>query len=503
MNFDELATQFENAIRRGEIVSVQNEIERLPASTIPRSHAAAFGDIARRVRSETWGLRLLRPIVRSEAAISPSPSDAEMCAYAGLLIKVGAIPEARSILEKLDEKKLDNVSTFLSQTYITEWNYLEASVHLKKLLERDHLSPYARCVTEVNLIGAFIFLSQYSKAQTGLKKVLALSRENSWDLLYGNALELAAQLAVIQGAWADADALLKEAEARSGQHSHYRVFIEKWRSLALLFQTKPGTPACEAALEKIASVRQTALRLSSWETARDLDYQVADFLRHQNLLLNVYFGTPFPEYKKRIEQIFKKEGWRIPADYFRKLSSAPATRVFDLGSGDEYGSNLIEPLKPGQMLHRFINILATDFYKPIGLGELFSRLFPDEFFNVDSSPDRVAQAVKQLRRWFETNHIPLDIQVENSRYAIKANDAYAFRIENQVRTPKDLLDSGYEQQLKQLMTKWPYQSFSASKAAAHLDLSASTVRTLLQRALDEKRLYQSGAGRSTLYRFEK
>ncbi|MGZ5278770.1 MAG: hypothetical protein ACXWC9_02435, partial [Pseudobdellovibrionaceae bacterium] len=149
------------------------------------------------------------------------------------------------------------------------------------------------------------------------------------------------------------------------------------------------------------------------------------------------------------------------------------------------------------------NILAHDFYKPVGLGELFSKLFPEEYFNPDAAADRIHQAVKQLRRWFQANEIPLDILVENNRYSISAHGPYAFKISKKAKDAKELLEAGFDLQIKRLKSRWPYQSFSVAKAAVELEISVSSVRSLLQRALDENLLYKSGAGRSTLYHFQK
>lgn len=503
LDFLKLKQKFEDLIRAGEIAAVQNELEKINVNDIDREWVATFADIARRVRSENWGLRLLRPLVRSEVPVRPAVNENELCAYAGLLIKAGALAEAKDILTPIDPQKVSNVYTFLSQVYILQWDYAKASEFLKEGLWQKDLTAYQRCISQVNLVSAFIFLQKYKLARTLISEVLKNSFENKWDLLYGNALELSAQLAVIQGQWVDAKNFLSEAQKRSGQHSHYSIFIDKWSTLNDLLQSHPGSQQSDQILKKIDQIRQKASSLNSWETMRDLDYHVGVHLKHQNLLLNVYFGTPHASFKKRIEQLFKKHHWKIPNEYFRKLSEAPTTRVLDLITGVEIGVPLLEPLKAGQMLHRLLNILALDFYKPMGLGELFSNLFPGEYFNPDTSGDRVTQAVKLLRKWFQVNEIPVDVHVENNRFGLKATGPYAFKISKKVLDPMDLHDVGFDLQISQLKTKWPYQSFSAAKAAAQLQVSATTMRSILHEALNKKLLFVSGTGRATLYRFKK
>ncbi len=503
MNFEELQTNFENSIRVGEIHRVQMEIEALKASDIPRNWQAVFADIARRVRSEVWGLRLLRPLVRAEPPVQPPPNSKELCVYAGLLIKLGSLPEAEKILHSLNQDEDPQVLTFQSQIQIAQWDYQEAAICLKNLIARTDISEYQRCIAQVNLIAAYIFLEKFSQAEKLISEVLQNCLESKWDLLYGNTLELSAQVAVIQKDFAQSQKLLSEAKIRSGQHTQYSILIEKWRLIGDLLQARSDTSEMDVILRKIETLRSQAQSQGSWETVRDLDYQVALHLGHQNLLLNVYFGTPHSAYKKRIEKHFKSQKWKIPEFYIRKVSSAPATRVLDITTGKEDGLELPESLKPGKMLHRLLNILALDFYKPFGLGELFSKLHPDEYFNPDTAPARIAQAIKHLRGWFEEQKIPLDVLVEGGRYSLKADGPYALKIPRETKDSEELQDSGFEVQLQKLKDKWPYQSFSVGKAAEELQISATGVRIILKRALAEKRIYQSGAGRSTLYRFEK
>ncbi len=495
--------KFDETIRSGEITSVRNQIELLIPSAIPRKLVAAFADIARRVRSELWGLRLMRPIVRSETPVFPKPTELELCTYAGLLIKVGALPEAKQKLLQLDRKNLANVDIFLGEIHIAQWNYKDAVPHYKKILARKDLSDYVHAIAQVNFASALIFLESYTAAEKILPKLLQHCQDHKWELLYANTLEISAQLAVWQSNWNEVHRLLTEAEQVAGPNSHYRLYIDKWRALAGLFKARTEMGSSDNEELKIVQIRQQALSLKSWETVRDLDFYLALYQKNVNVLLNVYFGTPHPAYKNRIKKLFKKKGWLIPKSYFRKLTSDSTDRLLDLETAQEVGRAMIEPIKPGQMLHRLLNILATDFYKPIAIGELFSKLYPDEYFNPDIAPGRVAQAVKLLRRWIEANQIPLMINVDNNRYSIAATAPYAFKITSTVQSASELQNAGFKTQLKRLSEKWPYQSFSALQASQFLEISASSARKLLAKALSQQRIYTSGTGRSTQYRFQK
>ncbi len=503
MNLEDLKTQLDHSIRTGDIQSVRQALQGLTAGKIPRPLIADFADLARRVRMEDWGLRLLRPIVRAPDIQKVVATAQELTVYAGLLIKLGALPEAQSILENLPSKNDPVVLNLMSQIFILQWNYRQAALHLQKILKHAKTDAYQKCVAQVNLAGALLFLQKTAEVQNALDEVFETCRVHQWDLLNGNALELAAQLAYLQRDKEKAKHFLDQASQRVGQHSHYSFFIEKWRALAELIDLKAGTPEADFVLAKIEKLRAKAISLNSWESVRDLDYHVGVFLNHEYLLLNVYFGTPYTSYRERIEGILIGKNLEIPDSYFRKLTEAPAERVLCLETGSEIGAPLEQPLKPGQMLYRLLNILAKDFYRPLGLGELFSSLFPGEYFNPDASGARVSHAINKFRQWTKLNHVPLDVQVESNRYSLIATGPYALQIFRDMRNASELAGAGFETQIQMLKKKWPYQSFSAKKAAIELGISVTSTNNLLKKAVEQKQVYKSGSGRSTLYHFQK
>lgn len=503
MDFEALIEQLNQKIRSGDIQSVREALSALQVAKVPRPKAADLADLARRVRMEDWGLRLLRPFVRPLEIQNMVPTPQELTVYAGLLIKVGALPEALNILENLPSKQDPLVLTLMSQLFIHQWNYKRATPYLQKILRHSKTDAYQKCIAQVNLVGALLFLEKKDEAQTTLNEVFETCREHQWDLLYGNALELAAQLAVLQRNPERAKYFLDQASQRVGQHSHYSFFIEKWRALSELLELKPGTEPSELVLLKMEKLRQKAHSINSWESVRDLDFYIGKYLNHDHLLLSVYFGTPYESYRERIETILKNRNSDIPDFYIRKLTDTPAERALSLATGNEIGESLANPLKPGQMLYRLLNILAKDFYKPLGLGELFSSLYPDEYFNPDSSGERVSQAIKQFRQWARMNQVPMDVLVTSNRFSLIATGPYALQISRGMRSATKLTEAGFENQLQTLKKKWPYQSFSSQKAATELQISVSSATKLLKKAVDQKQIYKSGSARSTLYRFQK
>ena len=117
MDFQKKIAQFDDSIRRGLVTDVQKLIEALNPQDIPREFAAAFADLARRVRFEDWGIELLQQFIHPHENANFKNSQAspeELCAYAGLLIKIGAVNEAHEILITLNPEKTLNTFVFLS-----------------------------------------------------------------------------------------------------------------------------------------------------------------------------------------------------------------------------------------------------------------------------------------------------------------------------------------------------------------------------------------------------
>lgn len=504
MDFKITFEKLESEIRQGEIANVQQQLQKLSYSDIPRAHLADFADIARRVRLEYWGLKILRPIVRPQVPVHPKVSDQELCVYAGLLIKVGALPEATALLEKLDSEKIPQVNTFLSQIHIAEWNYESAVKDLKATIKNVKLTPYQVCIAEVNLAASYLFLQQIKLAEKLLSKIILSCEQNKWDLLFGNALELLAQLAVAQKDWNKARKLLSDSQTRVGQHPRYQLFIQKWIALVKVFEAKSDSREMNQALAEVKTIRDHAVQLNAWETIRDLDYHTAIHLKQKELLLNIYFGTPYKEYKKRIQGIFKTEGWDLPDFYFRNLSHEPATAYLDVQNGTtESEMPLPTPLKQGQALHRLLLVLSQDFYKPTGPGEIFSKIFPDEYFNHETSPERIVQAVKRLRTWFYENNIPVTITVVNGSYALHASRPYKLKILNKTTPAGPLNEFVDDQHLQSLKAHWPYKAFSLAKATEFLNIPKVNVQKILKKAFDQKNVFKSGVASATLYRFQK
>jgi hypothetical protein len=155
-------------------------------------------------------------------------------------------------------------------------------------------------------------------------------------------------------------------------------------------------------------------------------------------------------------------------------------------------------LKPGRKIHQALSALTRDFYVPRNVGTLFAELYPDEYFNADSSPTRVRQIFKRTRRWFEDSGIPAAIAVQDGGYRLKITGAFALEVPFH-NSPV----SANEAMWSRLVARFKNSSFSVRQATDHLQISASGFHRLIEWACQQELVDVSGLGKATRYRFKK
>src|SRR5262249_54709284 len=124
----------------------------------------------------------------------------------------------------------------------------------------------------------------------------------------------------------------------------------------------------------------------------------------QDLFDHLYIGSPLAAYRKRLEKEFHLE----PSESYRL--GASADRVLDIATGDGRG---IESPGHGKMVHQLVGALVKDFYRPRRLGQLFSDLYPNEYFNPFSSPVRLHRLIQRAREWLASERLRAEILIES------------------------------------------------------------------------------------------
>ncbi|MCM2281990.1 MAG: hypothetical protein NDI61_09110 [Bdellovibrionaceae bacterium] len=472
----------------------KQQILELPRTGIPRSSATELASLARRLSLPYLSLEFMRPIIHPRIPIQPEPTQQEYSVYAGALAKIGAHAEATTILKRVDASQIPEVYLHKSMILFQKWNYAAAIPLLKKYVAHNSLSEYERAIAKVNLAAAYVIERKVAEADVLLTELRETTQSAGYRLLLGNALELSAQLEFKRGNYAEVRRFLHSGHTVLKQMATVsEFFIRKWMSILDVTESKG-----REGLAELESIRQEALSRGHWETVRECDFHQAIATHDAELFTRVYFGTPFPRYRK----IMKAQvdfPLQLPSAYDWNPCSAVSrseVRLFDMEKAEEADRDV--RLSAGHVVHQAFLILTKDFYRTVSLGTLFSELFPKEYFNPHSSPARVRQVIQRLRDWFLTANIPLDVDVSKSEFKLKGDAPYLLRV-HLTYQPRNRQTG----KLETLKAAWPYKSFSADEAAKELQCSHRAVSRLLSWALKNKKIIRSGQGRSTRYRFSK
>lgn len=490
-------------IRQSQQGPARDELLKTNFKKVPREQVAAFADLARRLNMPKIMLSLLKPIVRKEIPSAPPPTPLESALYATALSRLGVFTEAQNILKKIDPVDTPEVLLFSAQNFMLQWDYLGAIPKLKKYVARAEITPYARLVGKVNLASSLIGEMLWNEAEVLLSELVceldeaarfSTEEADAFSLLQANALGLMTHAAFLREDIRTAEKCVAEsARLLAGSKSRYELLAKKWQAILNLF----ARPDDADQLGEFRKLKAEAVSARDWETARDFEFFEALSLRDDELFLRLYHGTPYTSYRKRIKKIYqpkivipKMVEWKWNGS--NSVNENGPVRVFDLSKGCEVGGRANLTTQP--MLYRLLQFLTKDFYRPVALGSVFSALYPKEKFNQETSPNRTYLVAKRLRKWFEVNDIPLDIEVENEWFRLRALRPYAIRISFQ-----NFNISRNDAIFESVQKVFGVRKFAVEELATELDLTVSQSKKFLTWALKRRKIRRFRAGKTSLF----
>lgn len=487
--------QFERLIREGQGDLVRKQLLKITLKKIPRLNLVQFANLARRVGLLELAIQSLHPVIRAEKLLVEPSSALERTEYSAALTETGAVGEAQALLREIEKEGRNPKSLlYLAFSYFRNWQYSEAITKLNSYLQFE-LDPYQRIVGEVNLAAALTSTAQTDEAMVLITKLITQTRENNYVLLLGNLLELKAQVYIQAKKHNEALEALTESEkllGMSGNISH--LYAKKWRSI---IEAQKAAKLHKAFLQ-IMPVMEEARFRRDWETLRDIDRQLGSMFQDEYLAAKLTFGTPFPDYRKIIKKEFSVV--TVPTDFYltNRWQWQPNGRVLDIESGYLDGKNI--GLKPGALLHRFISILVTDFYRPFSMGTLFSHLFPDEFYNPFTAYDRIYQCAKRTREIFAAEELPVEIKQQNYEFSLKVRGPVSVFMQL-THIENNSSSSFYKNLFKGLSDRSSDQkTFSAQDLAKELNVSVRTANRIIKDHEEINCLVGIGGGRYRRYR---
>lgn len=387
-------------IRQGESVKVRQLCQALNFKKIPRTLVVEYAHIARRVGLVDLILKWLGPVVHAKKAFEQEASPQEKALYGLGLVRAGAFREAQQILEGISAEQDPQAAFYRASLYINQWNYRKAIPQLKKYIRDSAVLPYAKLVGRLNLCASLVSIRKLEAAEFEIGRLIKKLQLGKTELLRGNLLEVRSQLFFEKGEWAkaledleSAEALLKKADPRS------RLYVDKWKTIIHHKQMKVSTTLPSEEVNNFTKLKERAVAIQDWETLRDCDLNLALDTQDFELGLKVFWGSLFAPYKKRILELF--ENRLRPANEFLWISPlGRADSAFDL--------DLID-LAPTIQLKKFFFLMTRELYRPLRITELSDFLYPDEFFNPQSTPEKIHSLVLRARKWLESQGLPLKI----------------------------------------------------------------------------------------------
>lgn len=438
---------------KDQLPEARHALFQINRSNLSLAEKLQYSETARRIGLAHLGLRTLYPHIRTENA---QPGEKELLEYAACLIELGAHYEASQILSNVDREKHP------------ETHYLEAVLCIQK---REHNREAGRAL-ERYLASAKTESFQTQEAKHFLFNIRA---EESLS-------EVVPQFAE----WEKTIHLLPPTR---------HLALRKWRTVSKLHDN----PANPKLIQELRNLRSEAVEREQWEEVRDLDRFEAVFTKNEKLFLNVYFGSPFVEFRNSFVKEYRLPvslprffDWSVPS--VNQTPSEKGKMVFDLLMGERAGGKT--PIKVGKGMHRLFMLFASDFYRPFRIAQLFCQLYPGELYEPTHSPPRVHQILNRLRVWFSKNHLPLVVEEQEHLYRLFAQESFVIRVPH-VQTSADPALVHLEK-LKELFGTRP---FSAIEAGNALKVSGRTILRLMEKGAQAHLVQRNGKGAATRYQF--
>lgn len=470
-------------IRGGEVANAKKKLLKIPRKQVPRLKLATYCQLFRRLQVPIIPLQILNPIVRPSQGITVRAKPDEKIEYAIALIDVGSPEEALGILQTIDTTEAPR--TLISQAFahISLWNYRASLPLLNRYLEHNSLTHYERLVGTVNLLGALVHEKKRSMAEALIPDLLK-ETERKFGRLHGNVLLFAAENAVSEKDWKAGELYLERAlKIFGGSDSFEEVFVEKWQAILEASQRKTNSA------KNFEAVRKRALKVGHLETIRECDRMEAILNKDHDLFLKVYFGTPWEHYREWLCRDFKGDS-TLPKEYLREMGEGitKLSERLDFFKDDQ--------LREQPLLLRLFAILNRDFYQSLRIASIHTLLYPDEFFNPFSSPNRIHQLVDRLKVFLKEKKSPLKIAQDEGGYRLKATSSCKTVVHRSlpaIQKSQDLI--------QELRKYFPNETlFSSGEASEKLKMSSRTVGRFLQDSVAAGAVERIGKRRGTRYR---
>ncbi len=480
-------------IRQGRTLEAKNLLENMNPNDLSQKSVARYANLARRAGAIELSLRILKPYVRGLKSREEHGSDEQKAEYAASLTLVGAVDEALELLGKVNLTTCPKATLYLVFAMFKKWQYREAIPLLLKVANSSQLDEYQKLTVRMNLAACNVVCENFSEAENDLLGVEEQTQKNGWSLLKDQLNELRLQIKLGKQDYSRANDFIHQMMPTELNERHKFLIKKRLFFLKCLAENK------KIQREEFSEFRRMAYDFSDWDSLRDSDFYEGTIFKDINLLKKVYFGSPFRRYREWVQTTASLHNMEIGDSAYWSYPFDDKSRKYTLCLADGTISNHSYQFVPGQILHRVLCLLAEDFYRPCPTGELFRLLFPEEYFDFESSPNRVHGILFRLREVVEQEGFGVSLLEKTRGFKLMLGNNFAIHIDHgfnsQAFRNRDLyLLSVLYQKIKQ-------DSFETAEACSILDLKRSRVQFILSLGMTQEILLKTGTGRYTQYRF--
>lgn len=486
--------ELNDLLKTGKIKEVQSQLEALEVKKVERSQAFGLANLARRVGFNYLAFRILDPLIKPPDGLKiKPPSAAELVEYGIILFRLGVVTEAQRILTSPEVSERPERSLYLAFICFSEWDYAKAAALLEEYLQSRDLSEYDRLVGQINLAQAYVE-AKPEVALPLLESTLAAAKENNYKVVHANSLQIYAEALITNNRLKEARDTLQEIERVLGSdHFRYNLYLKK--AWAMISIKENGSNLTEG-LNSLKEISQFAKEKRNCELARECAFQFSLLTRDEELLKHIYFGTPHQAFRQRMMRLW---GRSVDFGEFYHWNLNPVSEVTPLESfsvDEGFIGIKGSGIKKGTSGHRLLLILASDFYKTFKAEELFSLLFPDQHFHLETSRHRIHETISRTRNWLKAKGINLVINESQGAYVLSSEVQFKVKVLKDLRIKADVLSTN----MAELLRVVGDNVFTSYDVCNILKVPTSTTRRYLRVALKQKMVVKMGQGRSTKYR---
>ena len=418
--------------------------------------------------------------------------------YANALTRIGSYKEAEVLLKKIKPDQDSQVYFYFALLEMQQWNNLAASRYLKKFLETPKLPEYNIKIGKLNLAATLSSIDEYEESLDIIEDLLKEVPPNS--LLRANLLEIKGQNLFHLEQFLESQKSLEESISIFQNSSNtYRYYAEKWLMLNQVFNLKSPYAKNISYLEEF---KNRALIAKQWEVVRDCDFFKCYLSNDEDLLFKIYFGTRFKYYNQRILKYFGFYA-NVPKQF--NLTVGPITKdsqlvnlklplIFDRGQG-AFSDNFQQILD--KLPLKLFQLLTSDIYQPFHLGEIFSVIYENEYFNPHTSPQKLSRLIFRLRDVLEKNNLPIRVLLYNKQVRLSYLEPVIFKIKKNEKKITFL-----DEYIK-IKDHFPEHYFNVHEVEKLLNISNRTAKRILQKLVTERLVYIQKQGPQTRYRIIK